>query len=58
VTLGFEYKAVRKSVYIKAQNKKDKSKVIDYILSKTLWHTKLERFWTPNEINKGFTVDW
>lgn len=56
--VSFDFKPLRKKAFIKAQSTQDEEKIIDIILTNTLWNSAKERFWTVKELNEGIPPAW
>jgi hypothetical protein len=57
-TVDFEYKSLRKGIYLKAQATGDEEKLLDMILTNTLWNSAKGRFFTLKELNLGIPPIW
>jgi len=57
-TVGFDYKPLKKKTFLKAQATKDEEKIVDIMLTNTLWNRIKGKFWTLKEINEGIPPLW
>lgn len=56
--LEFKYKPLTKKQYFDAQSTQNSGKVVDQILSHTLWDDETGDFWNIDDLNETFDYTW